>query len=51
MKAFNITSTLMLLPLAAAHSWVHCIDHDNKDILEWMKTNATRDGKEKVIGT
>ncbi|KAH3946616.1 hypothetical protein HBH98_081710 [Parastagonospora nodorum] len=49
MKPFIIATTLILLPFAAAHSWVHCIDHDNKDILEWMKANATKYGKEMII--
>lgn len=32
------------LPLNTAHSWLSCTDHDNTEILEWMKTNASATG-------
>lgn len=34
---------------ASAHSWLHCTSHDNTDILEWMKTNATAHGSDHII--
>lgn len=42
MKTISITSIFLLLSITVAHSWLHCTDHDNKDILEWMKGRTLR---------
>ncbi|KAF1916668.1 hypothetical protein BDU57DRAFT_548325 [Ampelomyces quisqualis] len=44
-----ILAITFLLPLTIAHSWLGCTDHDNSEILNWMKTNATAFGKDHVI--
>lgn len=40
MKFFAVTT--VLAATASAHSWLGCTDHDNGEVLKWMKGNATR---------
>ncbi|KAH8721587.1 hypothetical protein GQ44DRAFT_741803 [Phaeosphaeriaceae sp. PMI808] len=47
---FNIGITILALGhLSSAHSWAYCTSHDNSQILEWMKGNATEYGKDRVV--
>ncbi|KAF2032782.1 hypothetical protein EK21DRAFT_109527 [Setomelanomma holmii] len=41
MKFSNTITTFSFLTLTAAHSWLSCTDHDNKNIIDWMKSNVT----------
>jgi hypothetical protein len=37
-----IAATLAAAASVSAHSWVECVHHENAEILQWMKGNATQ---------
>ncbi|KAH7406606.1 hypothetical protein DE146DRAFT_777944 [Phaeosphaeria sp. MPI-PUGE-AT-0046c] len=49
MKLGTATTVLSALSTTIAHSWLGCTDHENKYILEWMKSKATTHGKDHII--
>jgi len=40
MKSF-IAATAAIISTVSAHSWVECTNHDNSELLGWMKGNST----------
>jgi hypothetical protein len=54
--SLNLNCTMKLtiasstpLALASTHSWLHCTSHNNTNVLEWMKSNATAHASDHVI--
>jgi hypothetical protein len=41
MRFFYVASAYLSFASTYAHSWLGCTDHDNKDILEWMKVGVS----------
>lgn len=36
-----IAATAAIVSAVSAHSWVECTNHDNAELLGWMKGNST----------